>query len=151
MRYWLMKSEPSKLSIDTLEKANAQTVAWIGIRNYQSRNFMRHQMRVGDAVFFYHSCCPQPGIRGIAEVCQQAYPDATQFDPKSRYFDPKVNPDNPRWFNVDIKLIKKTRVISIKELRQYPELKNMRILRQGNRLSITPVDPGEWQFIEKLL
>lgn len=146
-----MKAEPSKLSIDMFEKAKAQTVTWIGIRNYQSRNFMRHQMRVGDPVFFYHSCCPQAGIRGIAEVSKHAYPDATQFDPQSRYYDPKANPDNPRWFNVDIKLIQRTRIITIKELRQYPELKNMRILRQGNRLSITPVDPSEWQFIQSLL
>lgn len=147
MRYWLMKSEPSKLSIDSFEQAAAKTVAWIGIRNYQSRNFMRYQMNLGDAVFFYHSCCLQPGIRGIAEVCKQAYPDITQFDVKSRYYDPKASLDNPRWFNVDIKLIQRTRLMSIKELRQYPELKNMRVLKQGNRLSITPVDPDEWQFI----
>ena len=147
MRYWLMKSEPSDVSIDDLAAMPDQTVAWYGVRNYQARNFMRDQMRVGDGVFFYHSSCPEPGIAGIAEVSSPAYPDATQFDPASKYFDPKATSQNPRWFNVDVKFIRKTRLVSIKELRSRPELANMRILQTGNRLSITPVDPAEWDFI----
>ena len=147
MRYWLMKSEPSDVSIDDLASMPDQTVAWYGVRNYQARNFMRDQMRVGDGVFFYHSSCPEAGIAGIAEVSSPAYPDATQFDPVSKYFDPKATSQNPRWFNVDVRFIRKTRLVSIKELRSRPELANMRILQTGNRLSITPVDPAEWDFI----
>ena len=147
MRYWLMKSEPYKFSIDDLAALPDQTTAWDGVRNYQARNFMWKQMQVGDQAFFYHSCCAQPGITGIAEVTKPAYPDTTQFDPKSRYYDPKASHNNPRWFNVEITLRKKTRLLTIKELRQYPELKRMRVLQTGNRLSITPVDPDEWKFI----
>jgi predicted RNA-binding protein with PUA-like domain len=147
MRYWLMKSEPSDVSIDDLALMPDQTVAWYGVRNYQARNFMRDQMRVGDGVFFYHSSCPEPGIAGIAQVSSFAYPDATQFDPASKYFDPKATSQNPRWFNVNVKFIRKTRLIGIKELRSRPELANMRILQTGNRLSITPVDPAEWDSI----
>jgi predicted RNA-binding protein with PUA-like domain len=147
MRYWLIKSEPSEFSVDTLAAMPGQTTAWDGIRNYQARNFMRHQMQVGDQVFFYHSSCPIPGIVGIAEVSQLAYPDETQFDPNSKYFDPKATHDNPRWFNVEIRLLRKTRLLPLKELRSYPELANMRILQKGNRLSITPIDPSEWKFI----
>ncbi len=146
-----MKSEPYKFSIDDLAASPNQTTPWDGVRNYQARNFMWKQMGIGDQVFFYHSCCDQPGITGIAEVTTLAYPDATQFDPKSRYFDPKASPDNPRWFNVAITLKEKTRLLTIKALRQYPELKRMRILQTGNRLSITPVDPAEWKFILQLL
>ena len=151
MRYWLMKSEPSDVSIDDLGSMDQQTVTWYGVRNYQARNFMRDQMRVGDRVFFYHSSCKQPGIAGIAEVSKLAYPDATQFDPGSKYFDPKATPQSPRWFNVDVRLIKKTRLVSIKELRGYPELATLRILQKGSRLSITPVDPAEWDFIAGIL
>ena len=151
MRYWLMKSEPLKFSIDDLASSPNQTTAWDGVRNYQARNFMWKQMCVGDQTFFYHSCCAQPGIMGIAEVTSPAYPDATQFDPKNRHFDPKGSHDNPRWFNVEITLKQKTRLLTIKELRQYPELKRMRVLQTGNRLSITPVDPDEWKFILKIL
>ena len=151
MRYWLMKSEPSDVSIDDLAAMDQQTVTWYGVRNYQARNFMRDQMRVGDQVFFYHSSCKQPGIAGIAEVSKLAYPDATQFDPGSKYFDPKATPQSPRWFNVDVRLIKKTRLVSIKELRGYPELATLRILQKGSRLSITPVDPAEWDFIAGIL
>ncbi len=151
MRYWLMKSEPSDVSIDDLASMRDQTVAWYGVRNYQARNFMRDQMRVGDRVFFYHSSCEQPGIAGIAEVSKLAYPDATQFDPGSKYFDPKATPENPRWFNVDVRLVNKTRLVGIRELREYPELASMRILQKGNRLSITPVDPAEWNFITEIL
>jgi predicted RNA-binding protein with PUA-like domain len=151
MRYWLMKSEPSDISIDDLGLMYQQTVTWYGVRNYQARNFMRDQMRVGDGVFFYHSSCKQPGIAGIAEVSKLAYPDATQFDPGSKYFDPKATPQSPRWFNVDVRLAKKTRLVSIKELRGYPELATLRILQKGSRLSITPVDPAEWNFIMGIL
>jgi predicted RNA-binding protein with PUA-like domain len=151
MRYWLMKSEPSDVSVDDLAALPNKTVAWYGIRNYQARNFMRDQMKVGDKVFFYHSSCAEPGIAGIASVGKLAYPDATQFDPKNKYFDPKATPENPRWFNVDVKLTKKTRLISIKELREHPQLAHMRILQRGNRLSITPVDPKEWEFIIGLI
>lgn len=146
-----MKSEPYEFSIDDFSALPTQTIAWEGVRNYQSRNFMRNQMAIGDQVFFYHSCCKDPGIMGIAVVSKPAYPDATQFNPDSKYFDPKAATDNPRWFNVEISLIKRTRRILIKELRQYPELSRMRVLQTGNRLSITPVDPAEWQFIMAIL
>ena len=145
MRYWLMKSEPSEYSIDDLVRDGS--VPWFGVRNYQARNFMRDQMRVGDGVLFYHSSCPAPGIAGLAEVGRLAYPDATQFDPDGKYFDPKSSPDQPRWFNVDVRAVKKTRLMPLAELRGYPELAHMRLLARGNRLSITPVDPDEWNFI----
>ena len=151
MRYWLMKSEPSDCSIDDLAAMPNQSVAWYGVRNYQARNFMRDQMKVGDKVFFYHSNCAEPGIVGLAEVGRLAYPDQTQFDPKNKYFDPKATPESPRWFNVDVKFTQKTRPVCLKELRSYPELERMRILQKGNRLSITPVDPREWEFILALL
>ena len=151
MRYWLMKSEPDELSIDDLARAAHRTTPWFGVRNYQARNFMRDQMQPGDKVLFYHSSCAEPGIAGLAEVGVPAYPDATQFDPKNKYFDPKATPETPRWFNVDVKLVKKTRLVPLSEIRAYPELANMRILQKGNRLSITPVDPAEYTFIIKHL
>ena len=151
MRYWLMKSEPYKFSIDDLAASPDQTTAWDGVRNYQARNFMWKQMKIGDLAFFYHSCCTQPGITGIVEVTQSAFPDATQFDPNNRHHDPKAYQENPRWFKVEITFRQKTRLLTIKELRQYPELQRMRILQTGNRLSITPVDPYEWKFILKIL
>jgi predicted RNA-binding protein with PUA-like domain len=151
MRYWLMKAEPDEFSIDDFAALPDQTVAWEGVRNYQSRNFMRNQMSIGDQVFFYRSCCKDPGIMGIATVSKSAYPDATQFNSGSKYFDPKATTGNPRWFNVDITLVIRTRLVAIKELRQYAELHRMRVLQTGNRLSITPVDPSEWQFIMTIL
>lgn len=152
MRYWLMKSEPSVVGVDDVLAMPKQTVDWWGVRNYQARNFMRDQMSPGDKVFFYHSSCPEPGIAGLAEVACKAYPDRTQFDPKSPYFDPKSSPENPRWMNVDVKITQKTRLVHLAELREHEALANMRILQKGNRLSITPVDPAEWKFIcEKLL
>jgi predicted RNA-binding protein with PUA-like domain len=150
MRYWLMKSEPDEFSIDDLAAAKGRTTPWFGVRNYQARNFMRDQMRVGDRAFFYHSSCPEPGIAGVAEVTAQAYPDATQFDRKSPYFDPKAMRDAPRWFNVDVTFVEKLRLVSLAELRSHPELERMRILQRGNRLSITPIDPAEWAFVLKI-
>jgi len=150
MRHWLMKSEPDEFSIDDLAAAKGRTTPWFGVRNYQARNFMRDQMRVGDRAFFYHSSCPEPGIAGVAEVTVQAYPDATQFDKKSPYFDPKAMRDAPRWFNVDVTFVEKLRLVSLAELRSHPELERMRILQRGNRLSITPVDPAEWAFVLKI-
>ncbi|MFN3715895.1 MAG: EVE domain-containing protein [Thiobacillus sp.] len=151
MRYWLMKSEPGDVSIDDLAGFPDQSVAWYGIRNYQARNFMRDQMRVGDKVLFYHSSCAEPGVAGLARVSKLAYPDETQFDPASKYFDPKATRENPRWFNVDVQLVKKTRLMPLAEMRGYPELANMRLMQRGNRLSITPVDPAEYDFIVKHL
>jgi predicted RNA-binding protein with PUA-like domain len=147
MRYWLMKSEPDDISIDDLAKAPGKSVAWYGVRNYQSRNFMRDQMRLGDKVFFYHSSCAEPGIAGLATVSKLAYPDETQYDRKGKYFDPKATPESPRWFNVKVTFDKKTRLIGLAELRGHKPLANMRVLAKGNRLSITPVDPAEWEFI----
>lgn len=151
MRYWLMKSEPSDVSIDDLANLPDQTVAWYGVRNYQARNFMRDQMKVGDGVLFYHSNCKVPGIAGVAKVGSTAYPDATQFERGGKYFDPKATPEQPRWFNVDVQLVSKVALISIDELRKHPELQHMRTLQRGNRLSITPVDPAEWKFINARL
>jgi predicted RNA-binding protein with PUA-like domain len=150
MRYWLMKSEPDEMSIDDLAKLPKQTTAWFGVRNYQARNYMRDGMRVGDRAFFYHSSCPEPGIAGIVEVSALAYPDATQFDRKSPYFDPKATREEPRWFNVDVKLVEKTRLVSLAELRAEPALTNLITLQRGNRLSITPVESGDWKRVCKL-
>jgi predicted RNA-binding protein with PUA-like domain len=151
MRYWLMKSEPSDVSVDDLAARPNQTVDWYGVRNYQARNFMRDQMKLGDGVLFYHSNCAEPGIVGIAEVSKLAYPDRLQFEKDHKYYDSKATPENPRWFNVDVKLIRKTRLLSLKEMREHPDLQTMRILQKGNRLSITPVDPREWEIIQHLL
>lgn len=151
MRYWLMKSEPADVSIDDLASFPNQTVDWYGVRNYQARNFMRDQMQVGDGVLFYHSSCDQPGVAGIAEVSTLAYPDRLQFIKDHKYYDPKATPETPRWFNVDVKLIRKTRLLSLKEMRENPALENLKILQRGNRLSITPVDPRDWQTIMTLL
>ncbi len=147
MRYWLMKSEPDEASIDDALAAKGKTVAWTGVRNYQARNFMRDDMRIGDGVLFYHSSCAEPGIAGLAEVASAAYPDPTQFDRKSPYYDPKSDPESPRWLLVDVRATKKTRLIGLPELREQSQLEDMIILRRGNRLSITPVTPVEWQVI----
>ncbi|MGH8714847.1 MAG: EVE domain-containing protein [Casimicrobiaceae bacterium] len=147
MRYWLMKSEPSEVSIDDLAAMPGRTVAWYGVRNYQARNFMRDQMQVGDLAFFYHSSCPEPGIAGIVKVSKAAYADASQFDRKSPYYDPKATRAVPRWLNVEVTLVRKTRLVPLAELRADPELGTMRVLQPGNRLSITPVDPREWAYI----
>ncbi len=151
MRHWLMKSEPDVFGIDDLARAPRKTTAWWGVRNYQARNFMRDDMRVDDLAFFYHSSCPEPGIAGIIRVSRLAYPDATQFDPESEYFDPKSTPAQPRWVNVDVTLVRKTRLVAIQELRGQRALADMRLVQRGNRLSITPVSAQEWAFIETLL
>jgi predicted RNA-binding protein with PUA-like domain len=147
MRYWLMKSEPDEFSIDDLARAPRRGSPWFGVRNYQARNFMRDQMQSGDQVLFYHSSCPEPGIAGLAEVCAKAHPDSTQFDPESKYYDAKATREAPRWVNVDVRFVKKTRLVGLAELRRHKELAGMRLLALGNRLSITPVDPDEWKFI----
>jgi len=151
MNYWLMKSEPSECSIDDLAKAPRKTVPWVGVRNYQARNFMRDRMQPGDGVLFYHSSCPEPGIAGLAEVASTAYPDATQFDPQSHYFDAKSAPETPRWVHVDVKLVRKTRLLPLAEMREAPTLASLQVLKRGNRLSITPVTADEWREVLKLL
>jgi predicted RNA-binding protein with PUA-like domain len=150
MRYWLMKSEPDEFSIDDLVRAKQQTTPWFGVRSYQARNFMRDDMQLGDRALFYHSSCPEPGVAGIVEVSRLAYPDASQFDPKSPYYDAKSTRDTPRWLNVDVKFVRKTRLIPLSELRETRGLEDMVTLRRGNRLSITPVTPAEWRIVEKL-
>ena len=148
-RYWMMKSEPDAFGIDDLERVG--TEPWNGVRNYQARNFMRDDMRVGDGVLFYHSSCAAPGIVGIARVASGAKPDPTQFDPHSPYFDAKSQPEAPRWQLVDVQALRKTRVLGLAEMRSVPELAEMQVLKRGNRLSITPVTPQEWQVIDCLL
>ena len=145
--YWLMKSEPDECSIDDLARLPNQTVPWTGVRNYQARNFMRDAMRVGDGVLFYHSSCAQPGIAGLAEVASAPYPDPTQFDPASRYHDPKASPEAPRWWLVDVRLVRKTRLLCLKEMRERPELADLLVLKPANRLSITPVTPDQWRRV----
>lgn len=149
--YWLMKSEPDEFSIEDLARAPRRTTPWFGVRNYTARNFMRDTMKVGDGVLFYHSSCPVPGIAGIARVASQAYPDATQFDRKSPYYDPKAKREAPRWMLVDVELVRKTRLMPLEEMRGYRELQDMVALRRGNRLSVTPVAPHEWRFILEIL
>jgi predicted RNA-binding protein with PUA-like domain len=151
MRYWLMKSEPDEASIDHLAHAAHRTLPWTGVRNYQARNFMRDVMQIGDGVLFYHSSCPEPGIAGLAEVSSTPYPDPTQFDKKSPYYDPKSTPENPRWVLVDVVFKKKVPLIALAALREHAELAEMRVLAKGNRLSITPVTDAEWRFITKRL
>ena len=151
MAHWLMKSEPEEFSIDDLIKAKNQTVPWFGVRNYLARNFMRDQMKISDDVLFYHSSCPEPGIAGLAKVSSPAYPDPTQFDKKSKYFDAKATPETPRWMLVDVQLVEKTRLLSLADMRENPKLEEMIVLQRGNRLSITPVKANEWKIIIKLL
>jgi predicted RNA-binding protein with PUA-like domain len=145
--YWLMKSEPEECSVDDALAAKNSTVPWVGVRNYQARNFMRDGMRVDDGVLFYHSSCAEPGIVGIARVASTAYPDPTQFDARSPYHDPKSKREEPRWLLVDVQVVKKIPNITLPELRARPELEDLVILRKGNRLSITPVEPRHWKAI----
>ena len=151
MNYWLMKSEPSECSVDDAVAARDSTVPWVGVRNYQARNFMKGCMQVGDGVLFYHSSCAEPGIVGISRVASTPYPDPTQFDAKSPYFDAKSKPDAPRWLLVDVQVVRKTRNLTLQELRADAALEDLVALRKGNRLSITPVEPQHWRQILKLL
>lgn len=146
-QYWLMKSEPQECSIDDALAAPGATVPWTGVRSYQARNFMRDAMHVGDGVLFYHSSCAEPGIVGIARVASGTRPDPTQFDPKSPYHDPASRPEDPRWLLLDVQALRKTRLLSLPELRATPALADMLVLRKGNRLSITPVEPAHWKLI----
>jgi predicted RNA-binding protein with PUA-like domain len=150
-RCWLMKSEPAECSIDDALAAPGQTVPWIGVRNYQARNFMRDAMQPGDGVLFYHSSCAEPGIAGLATIASAVRPDPTQFDPASPYFDPKSDPAAPRWLLRDVRARRKTRLLSLAELRATPALAELEVLRRGSRLSITPVTPGQWELILGLL
>jgi predicted RNA-binding protein with PUA-like domain len=151
-QYWLMKSEPEECSIDDALAAPQATVPWTGVRNYQARNFMRDAMQVGDGVLFYHSSCAEPGIVGLARVASDIYPDPTQFDPASPYFDAKSKAEAPRWLLRDVQALKKTRPIGLPELRATPALAEMVVLQRGSRLSITPVSEVHWRFItERLL
>lgn len=151
MPYWLMKSEPDEVSIDDALAAPGQIVPWFGVRNYQARNFMRDQMQPGDPVLFYHSSCAEPGIAGLAEVASSTYPDPTQFDSSSKYFDAKSSPEQPRWLQIDVRATRKTRLLTLPQLRVEPELASMVILQRGSRLSITPVTPAEWAVVMRLL
>jgi predicted RNA-binding protein with PUA-like domain len=146
-----MKSEPNECSIDDALAAPGATVPWTGVRNYQARNFLRDQSRIGDGVLFYHSSCAEPGIAGIAEIASAPYPDPTQFDPHSPYYDAASRPEQPRWMLVDVRALRKTRLIPIAELRANDKLADMLILRRGNRLSITPVSAGQWRIITRTL
>ena len=149
--YWLMKSEPAECSVDDALAAPKATVPWTGVRNYQARNFMRDQMRIDDGVLFYHSSCAEPGIVGIARVASMPYPDPTQFDAKSPYHDPASKPEAPRWLLVDVQVLRKTRNLTLPELRADPQLQDLLVLKKGNRLSITPVEPAHWRRILKKL
>lgn len=147
MKHWLMKSEPDECSIDDVLAAPRRITPWSGVRNYQARNFMRDQMRVGDGVLFYHSSCPEPGIAGLAEVASAPYPDPTQFQRHSPYFDPKSKRAAPRWVMVDVRALAKTPLVPLAELRRHKALSKMWLLRPGSRLSITPVSAEEWRYV----
>jgi predicted RNA-binding protein with PUA-like domain len=148
MAYWLMKSEPDAFSIDDLAAAPGQTTHWDGVRNYQARNMMRDEMRPGDQVLFYHSNTEPPGVVGIAEVVRGGYPDHTAFDPRDRHYDPKSDPGNPRWYMVDVRLVRKfARTVTLAELKQHPELTELALVRRGNRLSVIPVSAAQWRCI----
>jgi len=148
MQYWLMKSEPDVYGIDDLERFGVDH--WDGIRNYQARNYMRDGMKKGDLAFFYHSNCDEPGIAGIMEIAREAYPDHTAFEPGEKYFDPGSSPDNPRWYMVDVRFVRKlARTIPLRELKSYKTLSAMKLVQKGSRLSIMPVAKREWDFILK--
>jgi predicted RNA-binding protein with PUA-like domain len=148
MKYWLMKSEPDVFGIDDLKNAPGKTEPWDGVRNYQARNMMRNEMKPGDLAFFYHSNCKEPGIAGIMKIVREAYPDSTAYDPDAMYYDPKSDPDKPRWYRVDVRYVRKLkRVITLSELKVHPELTDLPLLRRGNRLSIMPVSRQQWECI----
>jgi predicted RNA-binding protein with PUA-like domain len=151
MRYWLMKSEPDEVSFDDVLASPNQTTAWFGVRNYQARNFMRDGMQPGDGILFYHSSCAVPGVAGIAEVVGAPYPDESQFDPASKYFDPKATREQPRWVSVDVRAVEQGRYLTLTDMRAVPELDDMVLLRKGSRLSVSPVTPGEWKAVLRLI
>ncbi|SHH24546.1 Predicted RNA-binding protein, contains PUA-like domain [Hydrocarboniphaga daqingensis] len=151
MGYWLMKSEPDEFGIEDLIRSDKQTTTWSGVRNFQARNFMRDDMKLGDLAFFYHSSCPAPGVVGTMKVVKAAYPDPTQFDPASDYFDPKSKPDNPTWVAVDLQFVKQFPLVSLEALRKEPKLAEMRLLQKGNRLSVLPVNAAEWKRIMSMV
>ena len=151
MNYWLMKSEPDAFGIDDLKLRPQQTEPWDGVRNYQARNMLRDEMQGGDLAFFYHSNCTVPGIAGVMSVVRAGYPDTTALNPESKYHDPKSTPDNPRWFRVDVRYKRKLkRVISLAELKAHPALRDLALLRRGNRLSIMPLSKAHWDIILSL-
>lgn len=150
-RHWLMKSEPDEVSFDDLMRAPGKVLPWTGVRNYQARNFMRDAMRPGDGVLFYHSSCPRPGIAGLAEIAGRVAADPTQFDPASPYFDAQSDPDSPRWLQIDVRGVRRCQLFPLATMRQAPALASLQVLRRGNRLSITPLTPVEWQAVLGLL
>ena len=151
MNYWLMKSEPDTFGIDDLRNKPGQIEPWDGVRNYQARNMMRDEMKLGDLAFFYHSNCELPGIVGIMEIVKEGYPDCSAFDPDDKHFDPKSDAGQPRWFRVDVKYVSTLpRTLSLKELKNCPELADLALVRRGNRLSIMPVSKEQWAFILSL-
>jgi predicted RNA-binding protein with PUA-like domain len=153
MRYWLMKTEPTTFGVEDLERAKRHTTPWDGVRNYQARNMLRDEMKKGDLAFLYYSSTDVPGIVALMKIVKEGYPDPTAFDRKHHHYDPDSDPAEPRWFMVDVQLERRlTRVITLEELRKHvtKELKNMVLLRRGNRLSVTPVEPAEWKFILSL-
>ena len=147
MAFWLMKSEPDEVSFDDLLAAPGGTLAWFGVRNYQARNFMRDAMQPGDGVLFYHSSCAVPGVAGVAEVASTAYPDASQFDPKGKYFDPKATPEQPRWISLDVRAVRRGAFLPLTEMRAMPALAEMVLLQKGSRLSISPVSAAQWKAV----
>ena len=150
MHYWLMKSEPSTYGVDQLAAARRKTDHWEGVRNYQARNFMR-EMKAGDQAFFYHSNCAEPGVVGIIEIAREHYPDFAAFDPKSPYYDAKSSPKNPRWYMVDVRFVRRMKqTILLSEIKQNPLLKELHLVRRGNRLSVMPVTAKEWKAILKM-
>ena len=151
MRYWLMKSEPDEFSFEDLWAAPARTAAWFGVRNYQARNFLRDAMAEGDGVLFYHSSCAVPGVAGLARIASGPYPDATQFDPASPYYDPKATPAAPRWTGIDVQAVARGRYLPLATLRATPALADMVLLQKGSRLSVSPVTPAEWAAVVALL
>jgi predicted RNA-binding protein with PUA-like domain len=149
MKHWLFKSEPLAFSIDDLKACPKQTDCWDGVRNYQARNMLRDQIKKGDQIFFYHSNCKVPGIIGVAEVVKEGYPDHTQFDPNSDHFDPRSKPEQPRWYMVDVRFVKKfDAIISLERLKGEASCQDMPLVRKGNRLSVMPVQKDEWQQIK---
>lgn len=146
MAYWLFKTEPDAFSIDDLASRPNQTEPWDGVRNYQARNFLRDEVAMGDKVFIYHSSCKKVGIAGVAEVVKEGYPDSTQFNPDSRYYDPKSSLDKPRWYRVDVKFVEKfTDVLPLSSIKAMPDITDIALVKKGARLSIMPVTASEWQ------